>query len=189
MSSANRKYNVHEGQAGFTADFPVNPTIPDTNNYLASNFFRFQLPRTTTVTYFVQTVNCPGIQLSPVEAPNALGRPNQFVGGRFDHEPLVIQFVVDENMLNYKEIFDWMKKIGNYENDTNIIAGEQNSKFFSDATLIITNSAFKEKQKIVFKNTYPIALSGLQFSSVLNDSDVQLASVTLNFETYEFSDI
>ena len=53
-------------------------------------------------------------------------------------------------------------------------------------TLIITNSAYREKQKVTFKNTYPIALSGLQFSSILTDSDVQLATVTLNFETYEF---
>ena len=185
----NNNYNLNEGQAGFTAGFPVNPTTPDTNNYLASNFFRFQLRRTATVSYFVQSVAFPGIQLTPVEMPNTLGRPNQFVGGRFDHEPLTIQFIVDEDMLNYKEIFDWMRGIGNYDDDTYILAGYQNSAFFSDATLLITNSAFREKQKITFKNTYPIALSGLQFSSILTDSDIQLATVTLNFETYEFETI
>tara|TARA_E500000318_G_scaffold87867_2_gene84886 strand:- start:1208 stop:1774 length:567 start_codon:yes stop_codon:yes gene_type:complete len=182
----NKAYNIHEGQEGFTADFPNNPTVPETNNYLASNFFRFQLPRTSTVTYFVQAVSFPGIQLTPVEMPNRLGRPNQFIGGRFDHEPLTLQFAVDEDMLNYKEIFDWMKLIGNYQDDTNIVAGYQTAQFFCDATLVITNSAYREKQKVTFKNTYPIALSGLQFSSILTDSDVQLATVTLNFETYEF---
>ena len=79
-----------------------------------------------------------------------------------------------------------MKLIGNYQDDTNIVAGYQTAQFFCDATLIITNSAYREKQKVTFKNTYPIALSGLQFSSILTDSDVQLATVTLNFETYEF---
>ena len=88
-----------------------------------------------------------------------------------------------------QEIFDWMKKIANYENDTNIIAGEQKDKFFTDANLFLTNSAFKEKRVVVFKNAYPIALSGMQFASTLNDNEPIIASVTLNFESYSFETV
>jgi len=185
----NKGYHIPAGQPGSTADLPVNPTEPATNNFLASNFFKFTLPRVSTVTYFVQSVSMPGTQLSPVEMTNTLGRANQFVGGRFDHEPLVVQFIVDEETLNYQEIFDWMKKIANYENDTNIIAGEQKDKFFTDANLFLTNSAFKEKRVVVFKNAYPIALSGMQFASTLNDNEPIIASVTLNFESYSFETV
>jgi len=187
--SISRNYLIKHGESGFTADLPVNPTIPDTNNYLASNFFRFTLPRVSTLTYFAQSVSMPGIQLSPVEMTNTLGRANQFVGGRFDHEPLVVQFIVDEETLNYQEIFNWMKKIANYDNDTNIIAIDQKDKFVSDANIFLTNSAFQEKQVVVFKNAYPIALSGIQFSSTLNDNEPIIASVTLNFETYSFETV
>ena len=187
--SDSRNYLIKHGESGFTADLPVNPTIPDTNNYLASNFFRFTLPRVSTLTYFAQSVSMPGIQLSPVEMTNTLGRANQFVGGRFDHEPLVVQFIVDEETLNYQEIFNWMKKIANYDNDTNIIAIDQKDKFVSDANIFLTNSAFQEKRVVVFKNAYPIALSGIQFSSTLNDNEPIIASVTLNFETYSFETV
>ena len=187
--SDSRNYLIKHGESGFTADLPVNPTIPDTNNYLASNFFRFTLPRVSTLTYFAQSVAMPGIQLSPVEMTNTLGRANQFVGGRFDHEPLVVQFIVDEETLNYQEIFNWMKKIANYDNDTNIIAIDQKDKFVSDANIFLTNSAFQEKRVVVFKNAYPIALSGIQFSSTLNDNEPIIASVTLNFETYSFETV
>ena len=174
---------------GSTADLPVNDSTPATNNYLSSNFFKFQLPRTRTVTYFASSVNLPTLSLSPVEMPNRLGRPNQFVGGRYDLEPLVVQFLVDEDLTNYKEIFDWMTSIGLYETTDNIIAGAQVREFFSDATLLITNSAYVISQKVTFKNTYPIQLSGLQFSSQLNDNEPLLATVTLKFDNYTFEDI
>ena len=179
-------YVIPTGQDGSTADFPVNPTIPDTNNYLASNFFQFSLFRTPTIAYFAQSVTFPTTNLTPVEIGNSLGRPNQFIGGRFVHDPLVIQFIVDEDMKNYEEIFNWMKGIGNYEDDANIIAGSQVKQFFSDASLIITNSTYNAKRRVNFKNTFPTSLSGFNFSSLLNDSEPVLATVSLIFETYEF---
>lgn len=183
------QYTIPLSQSGSTADAPVNPRVPDSNNYLASNFFRFQLERVSNVTYFCQAVTFPGTQLTPVEMPNTLGRPNQFVGGRFTHEPLQVQFLVDEKMLNYLEIFNWITKIGNYANDDDIIAGTQISTFFSDAALFITNSAYNQQIRVRFKDTYPIALSPLQFSSQLGDNESLSAVVTLNFETISFENI
>ena len=89
-------------------------------------------------------------------------------------------------MKNYEEIFNWMKGIGNYEDDANIIAGSQVKQFFSDASLIITNSTYNAKRRVNFKNTFPTSLSGFNFSSLLNDSEPVLATVSLIFETYEF---
>jgi hypothetical protein len=180
---------LEETIRGSTADLPVNDTTPATNNYLSSNFFKFQLPRTRTLNYFATAVNLPALNLSPVEMPNRLGRPNQFVGGRYDLEPLTIQFLVNEDLKNYKEIFNWMTSIGLYENTSDIIAGAQVKEFFSDATLFLTNSAYVISQKVKFTNTYPIQLSGLQFSSQLNDNEPLQATVTLNFENYTFEDI
>ena len=157
----NKGYHIPAGQPGSTADLPVNPTEPATNNFLASNFFN----RTDLIESFLK-------------------QNEEFVGKR-----KLVQFIVDEETLNYQEIFDWMKKIANYENDTNIIAGEQKDKFFTDANLFLTNSAFKEKRVVVFKNAYPIALSGMQFASTLNDNEPIIASVTLNFESYSFETV
>ena len=121
--------------------------------------------------------------------PNTLGRPNQFVGGRFTHEPLTVQFLVDEDMLNYREIFDLITRIGNYADDDKILAGFQANTFFSDATLLITNSAYRHKIRVKFKDTYPIALSGLNFSSQLGDNEPLAATVSLNFETLEIENL
>ena len=79
--------------------------------------------------------------------------------------------------------------MSNRDELANIIAGEQKDKFFTDANLFLTNSAFKEKRVVVFKNAYPIALSGMQFASTLNDNEPIIASVTLNFESYSFETV
>ncbi len=172
------------GDPGSTADYPVNPSTPETNNYLSSNFFQFQLFRTSLITYFCQAVTIPSTNLSPIEMPNSLGRPNQFIGGRYSHEPLAVQFVVDEDMKNYQEIFNWLTAIYNYESDSNIIAGTQTKQFFSDASVLITNSSYTPKLKFNFKNTYPISLSAINFSSLLTDSEPVIATVQFNFETF-----
>ena len=177
------------GVDGMTADFPANPTVPETNNFLGGNFFQFQLFRTSLVTYFCQAITIPSTNLSPVEMPNTFGRPNQFVGGRYTHEPLAVQFIVDEDLKNYKEIFNWITSIGNYEGDSKIIDGVQTRQFFSNAAVLITNSAYRPKQRIIFKNTYPISLSQINFSSLLNDSEPVVATVQLNFETLAFEDM
>ena len=183
------QYTIPLSEPGSTYDQPTNPTVLESNNYLASNFYQFQLNRVSNVTYFCQAVSFPGTQLSPVEMPNTLGRPNQFVGGRFTHEPLTVQFLVDEDMLNYREIFDWITRIGNYADDDKILAGFQANTFFSDATLLITNSAYRHKIRVKFKDTYPIALSGLNFSSQLGDNEPLAATVSLNFETLEIENL
>jgi hypothetical protein len=41
----------------------------------------------------------------------------------------------------------------------------------------------------MFKNTFPTTLSGFNLSSVLNDNEPVLATVSLIFETYEIEDI
>jgi hypothetical protein len=182
-------YEAPLGFDGSTADFPDKPSVPETNNYLASNFFQFQLFRTPNISYFTQNVTFPSTTVTPVEIGNSLGRPNQFIGGRYVHDPLVVQFIVDEDMGNYEEIFNWMKKINNYEDRNLVIDGAQVKQFFSDAALLITNSTYNVKKRVMFKNTFPTTLSGFNLSSVLNDNEPVLATVSLIFETYEIEDI
>jgi hypothetical protein len=92
-------------------------------------------------------------------------------------------------MGNYEEIFNWMKKINNYEDRNLVIDGAQVKQFFSDAALLITNSTYNVKKRVMFKNTFPTTLSGFNLSSVLNDNEPVLATVSLIFETYEIEDI
>ena len=158
---------------------------PDNTQFLSPLGFNFSIKKLPNTNYFVQSCNVPTVQMGDaVLATPFVNIPT--IGDRIAYAEFQLAFKVDEDMKNYEEIFNWMKGIGNYEDDANIIAGSQVKQFFSDASLIITNSTYNAKRRVNFKNTFPTSLSGFNFSSLLNDSEPVLATVSLIFETYEF---
>jgi len=167
----------------------VNPRQPATNNYLASNFFNLEITRLPTVTYFCQSVGIPSLNLTPVDQPTPMGVYPKFIGGRYTFEDLTVNFIVDENMKNWLEVYQWMKEIGNMENTTDVIDGSQTSDFFSDILVVVTNSVYKPNLHIRFIDAFPIALSGFQFNSLATDTEPITASATFSYTLYEIDEL
>ena len=172
---------------GFTAgvpdlDYSKNPRQPDTNNYLANNFFKLEFTRLPTVTYFCQQVNLPSLTYDAVNFPTTLGIPHVAPGGRFTYDDLVVQFIVDEDMKNWIEVYEWMQSIGvlNDINDTI----PHNDKF-SNVKLTVMNSAYNPNLQITFYDVFPIGLSGIEFNSSLPDTIPIVASATFGFNYYK----
>lgn len=161
-----------------------NPRQPATNNYLSTNFFRLEVTRLPTVTYFCQSVSLPALTLTPVEQPTSLGLNPKFIGGKYAYDDLTVNFIVDENMLNWLEVFNWMKDIGTMEKLNNTIDRKQNMEFFSDILLVVTNSVYKPKYHIRFKDSFPIALTGIDFNSASSDNEPVMASATFTYTSY-----
>ena len=55
----------------------------------------------------------------------------------------------------------------------------------SDATLLVTNSAYVPQYRIVFKDLYPIALGELDFTSAEPISSPLISNVTFNYTKFE----
>ena len=66
---------------------------------------------------FGQNVSVPGIQMNTQPQPTTLGTQIPISVNTFNFEALSLTFIVDENIQNWKSIYDWMKSIGNIEND------------------------------------------------------------------------
>ena len=166
-----------------------NPRLPDTNNYLSSNFFKLEITRLPTVTYFCQSANLPSLSLTPVEQPSTLGLRPKLMGGQYAYEDLTVNFLVDEKLKNWLEVYEWMESIGNLNDNESAISGKITQDFFSDITLLITNSSYKPKFRVEFKDTFPIALSGIQFNSTSMDTEPVVASATFSFTTYKIKSV
>ena len=162
---------------------------PSNRNFLNPIGFLLKLEKFDGVDFFCQSANVPDVTMPTTEVASPFRNLPIIPGGGVTFGDFTVRFIVDEDLKNYKEIFEWITSIGNYENDSKIIAGAQTRHFFSDAAVIITNSAYRPKQRILFKNTYPISLSQINFSSLLNDSEPVVATVQLNFETLAFEDV
>ena len=157
---------------------------PDTNNYLGVNYFQLEITRTPTVTYFCQTASLPSLTLTPVEQPSTLGLRPKWIGGQYAYEDLQVSFLVDEDMKNWMEVYRWMEEIGNLGDMDNVIAGEQNMDFFSDITLLVTNSSYKPQYRVQFKKAFPIAISGINFNTASMDTEPILATATFTYDNY-----
>ena len=84
--------------------------LPSNYNTLSPTSFKFETIRLPLTTFWCQTANIPDLTLGSVTVPNPLRdyplHGNQLELGTFD-----IGFVVDEDMNNYMEIYNWMRQL------------------------------------------------------------------------------
>lgn len=156
-------------------------TGPVTHNPLLANYYELTLDRIPNIVYFCQSVNLPGLAAGVTEQPTIFAYPVKLAVGSVSFEDFSITFKVDENLNNWKEIYNWIRETTNYNTNTNKLNYKEH---WSDATLLITNSSYKPKIKVTFNKIFPIALTGIQFSSVLPESTEVSATVQFGFTDY-----
>ena len=75
---------------------------PETNNYLATNFFELKIDRLPFVSYFCQSVNLPSLTIPPVEVPVAqFGVPIRTPVGRYSYENMSVYFQLALAVFNF----------------------------------------------------------------------------------------
>ena len=91
-----------------------------------------------------------------------------------------VSYLIDEDLLNYKEIFDWMKQNVETQHEQAIIGNNH----VRDLTLTIMNSSNNVTKQINFIDAFPTSLSSLPFDITTTDVEYLTAVVTL--ENYRF---
>jgi hypothetical protein len=164
---------------------------PSNTSYLSPLGFRFVLNRTPKTNYFVQNAVLPSVSLTNFDIPNPLiSRP--MPGTKLTYEPLSLTFMVDEDMVNYLELYDWLTGLGTPTStnqrkelqDRSLSFKKDFSSIFSDGTLFVLTSHHNANVKVVFKELFPIALSDLSFDSTLTDVEYLRATVTYQYLNY-----
>ena len=89
-----------------------------------------------------------------------------------------VSYLIDEDLLNYKEIFDWMK--------SNVETNHTATNHVRDLTLTIMNSANNVTKQIKFVDAYPISISSLPFDITTTDVEYLTAVVTFEYSYYQF---
>jgi hypothetical protein len=181
------------------------PTVYD---YATGTQWRLAFNRLPKTTWFCTAANIPGITLG--EAQYATPMSDMFVtGDKLTFETLNITFIVDEELQNYRELWDWIVGIGSPVShsqwETELAKGDgavrkfgtddgdgrtkptyEESNLYSDATLIVYNSKNIPKVDVKFKNMFPTSLSALEYSQDLTDVEYFKASATFRYLYYEF---
>jgi hypothetical protein len=144
-------------------------TQPVNNNFLSPLGYKFHIERMPTANYFVQAAKIPEIRLpAAMQATPFSAMP--FPGDHIQFDPLTITFKMDEALLTYTEIFEWMQALGFPENynqykmgtaPSNTSTGKYNT--VSDASLTVLSSAMNPIFIYKFKNLFPTAIGSFGF--------------------------
>jgi hypothetical protein len=170
-------------------DCNINPSIgggPTNLNYLSGNQFQFRLDRIPDFTYFVQTANIPMLSSRPINQPAIFGTFPKIPATNFIFDDLQVTFLVDAMLKSWKDIYYWMRSLGNMEDFSDAIKHKDK---FSNAQLLIMNSAYTPIMKIYFNNVFPITLGSLNFSVTSTTTDPIATSVNFAYSHYEIENI
>ena len=105
-------------------------------------------------------------------------------GDKINFGTFEISYLIDEDLLNYKEIFDWMKSNVETKHSTTT-----SSDHYRDMTLTVMNSANNVTKQIKFVDAYPTSLSSIPFDITTTDVEYLTASVTFQYSYFKFKPI
>ena len=188
---------------------------PTKLDYASPTQFKFTIIKLPKVEYFCTTANVPGVTMG-TSAQSTPFKDIPIPGDKLDYDTLNIQFLVDENLENYREIHGWMTGLGfpkdhsqfrslqaagsdRYPTTTRedlskeigdvVKQTSDDGGLYSDATLFILTSKNNSNIEVRFRDIYPISLSGLDYNQQATDVNYLTASVTFQYKLYEFANV
>lgn len=159
---------------------------PTNLNPAVATKFRIQFGRLPGVQYWCKDVTIPDVILGEVFQETSLSVLKQ-PGDKITFSPLIFGFIVDENLINYNEMLEWIKGVG--FPDSHSQAGNYTPAPIrdainterSDASVFVLSSANNPIIEIKFRGLVPVSLGALNFDSS-SDSAPLVADCTFNFE-------
>lgn len=166
-------------------------TTPSTN-YLRPNSFKFQIAKIPNVTYTCQSANLPALNLgAAMQQTPFVDIPNP--GDKIFFGEFIIQFLINEDMSNYKELYDWMVNIGvptggdQYGQLTNRASVYDPNKWnnaFSDAALLILDSNNNAKVRLKFQDLWPTSIEGLNFDITSSGMEYFVGTASFRYKVF-----
>jgi hypothetical protein len=84
---------------------------PTTYDYASPGQWRINFDRLPLTTWFCTNANIPGITLGEAQFPTPMS-DMPLAGDKLTFDTLNIQFIVDEELKNYRELWEWLVGIG-----------------------------------------------------------------------------
>jgi hypothetical protein len=149
--------------------------LTDNFNMLSPTGFRLTIeaPTFSNLEYFITTVNLPTVNLPEVSA--GYRNYQSFVAGdTLTYDAIDIQFLIDEDMKNYVEVFDWMKSNANDNTSTKY-----------DIILTILSSHNNLNKQIRFVRAIPTSLGGAEFTTQATGIEYLQGTISFRYDYFE----
>ena len=171
----------------------------DNRNFLAPTGFKFSLKRSPGVAFFCNQANIPSLDLGIATQPSYL-KDIDVPGDKIQFGDLTLRFLVDEDLVNYMEIQNWIRGLGYPETlqefdklESEAVLpenfGRSGDNIYSDGTLQILSSNLVAKFNVNFKDMFPYSLSTITFDATDTDIEYFTADVSFKYTIYNLTDL
>ena len=171
----------------------------DNRNFLAPTGFKFSLKRSPGVAFFCNQANIPSLDLGIATQPSYL-KDIDVPGDKIQFGDLTLRFLVDEDLVNYMEIQNWIRGLGypetlqefdKLEREAVLPSnyGRVGDNIYSDGTLQILSSNLVAKFNVNFKDMFPYSLSTITFDATDTDIEYFTADVSFKYTIYNLTDL
>ena len=166
------------------------PNQIDNRNFLSPVGFKFTLSKEPKASFFCNSARIPEINLGTAIQPSYL-KDLDVPGDKLTYGDFSLRFLVDENMENYMSIHNWLTGLGYPESTqdfkdltTNDDGTRDLKEQFSDGSLHILNSNFRDVAIVKFKDLFPTYLTSLEFEASDTDVNYFTAEVSFKYTVY-----
>jgi len=179
-------------KANWSSDQPTNL------NYLSPVNFDLSINKLPKTRYFCTGVTIPNIIMSEATHSTTLAIQSNLPGDRITFDPLNVKFVVDEDMTNYLEIYNWIMQLGpGYDTDdfAGLVETQKggtgkfsNAKFenmYSDANLIVNTSSNNANVEFQFEDCFPTSLGSIEFTTDTQGIEYAVCDLTLRYTLFK----
>ena len=190
-------YDAHQNpnDANRVAGLNRQPTITD---YAQNSQFRVTFPNFPVTEYFCTEINVPGVTMAQVDRPSSLANI-PMVGDSISYENFTMTFIVDEELKNFQEMYDWMVNIGFPYKHSQYKSIERRDRqgtgganrigdrqLYDDLIITILSSKNNPVVRCKLFEAFPISLSGLTYTQTNPDVEYLTSSVEFAYMYYEF---
>ena len=162
----------------------------DNRNFLSPVGFKFNISKTPKVNFFSNSARIPEILLGTSVQPSYL-KDIDVPGDKLQYGDFSLRFLVDEELENYMSIHNWLTGLGfpettqQFKDLTTDSDNIRDSKeAFSDGSLHILNSNYRDVAIVKFNDMFPTSLSSLEFEATDMDINYFTAEVVFKYTVY-----
>lgn len=152
-------------------------------NFLQNNGFLFSLERLPQTMFRVVACDVPSISVPPPQA-GTQGATQYFPGGFTEFEDLTMDFLVDEDLKNYEEIYHWITQQRYFIRDGYKPKGNNDELMVSDGTLVTMLNSSYPNRVFSFKNMFPITIGNLHFDTSVTEPTPVSCQVTFKYSYF-----
>lgn len=159
---------------------------PTNLNQLNVVSFDVSFSRQPAVQYFCQRISLPSVTLGETNEPSPfMNLPLE--GDTLTFESLTLSFIVDEDLQNYIEVYNWLTALGFPREFSQFAALKEPSAAsrllskYSDLTIVLHTNKSNPNYRIRFTDCFPTSLSSIGFDATPTGMDPIVVDATFNF--------